>query len=240
MLPFGLEEGLHLETSGYMLPWGSTFEHLREIGEPELAGRGTRRLLWRAERCLGGIACDVAVFENEYQIGKPFSSAQLWLALDEAYRDAKDAGAVIRAHRIGVEALSAALGPPLEYDEGYLYLDRRAQTLGTPTRVEPWATWDLGGVRVRRYVWDKMGMAYSTIIDRAVQPANATDQGLCGLASCGRPSLSCATGDRLYCPWPLIGPSLHGPSCCARIRNRGASPLGAGGGRPFQVLVVAS
>ena len=41
-------------------------------------------------------------------------------------------------------------------------------------------------------------------------------------------------------PAPLIGNLLHGPSCCAWWRSRGASLLGAWGGRPFQVCTVAA
>ena len=146
MSPFGLGEGLRLERSGCTLPWGAAFERLREAGEPELTGKGTRRLLWQAERCLGGIACDVAVFENEHQIGKPFSSAQLWLALDAEYRTARSPEDYARVCEKGVGELAQRFGEPDRYVEG----------------PEPLAEWYVGPVLVWRFVSDKNGPIWET------------------------------------------------------------------------------
>ena len=146
MLPFGLEEGLRLERSGCTLRWGATFERLREADDPELTGEGTRRLLWRAEHCLGGIACDVAVFENQYQVGTPFSSAQLWLALDAEYRTARTPKDYARVCEKGIGELAQRLGEPDVHTEGR----------------EPLAEWYVGPVLVSRCVSDKNGPIWKT------------------------------------------------------------------------------
>ena len=87
---------------------------------------------------------------------------------------------------------------------------------------------------------DVCSRAWAVGFSGAVQPANATDAGL------GVGGLRVRRRDRSFAlvvftgPAPLIGHPLHGPSCCAQLRSRRASPSGALVRRPARVLVVAA
>lgn len=66
MLPWQLAQGVYLESSGILLPWGTTFEQLAALGSPEVRETETcSRVSWGTQTILGGLSGDLCGFEHE-------------------------------------------------------------------------------------------------------------------------------------------------------------------------------
>jgi hypothetical protein len=60
MLPFKLEKGLLLEDRGILLPWGTHWQQLANLGSPSVTESHTGILfLWQCPHCLGGLSASV-------------------------------------------------------------------------------------------------------------------------------------------------------------------------------------
>jgi hypothetical protein len=61
MLPFTLEKGLLLEDRAVLLPWGTPWQRLSELGSPSVAESSGQLLFgWRRPRFLGGLCGTVS------------------------------------------------------------------------------------------------------------------------------------------------------------------------------------
>jgi hypothetical protein len=59
-LPFGIRDGLFLESDDLLIPWGTLLDPEGTPGKPEvLAGNDGWTFVWRSRRALGGLAAEV-------------------------------------------------------------------------------------------------------------------------------------------------------------------------------------
>lgn len=110
-----LDRGVHFEDIGLLLPWGTPFEELRVLGDPEVLEReSSTHLTWRDRRALGGLGVHVSacrIREEPNPRAYHLYLAELhWISFELVEAHAEPAAAHRQLRRLH-DHLVAGLGP---------------------------------------------------------------------------------------------------------------------------------
>jgi hypothetical protein len=140
-LPYQLANGIHLERSNVVLPWGASVERLAGIGSPEVhRHKSGTTLLWHGEQVFGGLPVQVGLLPGA--------------GLDAFYlQTSSELSARLEYARLLVD-LSGRLGSPhlSVVDDGY-----------------PWARWTWGDVRVSLRVAERFTEYVAFMVSRGIK-----------------------------------------------------------------------